>query len=336
AREAARDGIAVTAEAAAIAGADAALAGTAGDAALAAWLPEGAPILLSDPGATGPLLAAAPDLAARAVTVLGLLPQDRGRLVEVIPTEGGDAAAGAVLALLKRIGRLAVLARGPVSDPLRAALWAAADRAVEEGASPPGVDAALAGWGFAEGPFAMRDRIGLDRALPPPGGSVAERLWLALMERGRTGAAAGAGFFAWAPDGHDGAGHRRPQSDETVAALLDGARAAAGNVPRAVGADEIAMTALAALAATGARLVAAGAALRPSDIDVAAVAGLGFPRWRGGPMQAADEAGLLSMRNLLRDLARGEGPVSGALWEPVALWDELIREGRGFGDLNGG
>ncbi len=78
-------------------------------------------------------------------------------------------------------------------------------------------------------------------------------------------------------------------------------------------------------------MVAEGAVLRPSDVDAVMVAGYGFPRWRGGPMQAADQAGLLALRNDLRSYAAADG----AFWEPSALWDDLIKNGRAFSDLDG-
>ena len=51
-----------------------------------------------------------------------------------------------------------------------------------------------------------------------------------------------------------------------------------------------------ALANEGGRLLEERIAQRASDIDVAYITGYGFPRWRGGPMFAADAsfAGLIS------------------------------------------
>jgi 3-hydroxyacyl-CoA dehydrogenase len=87
---------------------------------------------------------------------------------------------------------------------------------------------------------------------------------------------------------------------------------------------------VAGLANQGAWWLAEGAARVPSDIDLVALA-QGYPRWRGGPMQAADEIGPLTLRNRLRMLAAaGDG-----FWSPAPLWDELIKNGRRFSDLNG-
>ena len=42
------------------------------------------------------------------------------------------------------------------------------------------------------------------------------------------------------------------------------------------------------MAAEGKAILAEGIALKPSDIDLVEVHGYGYPRWRGGPMFAAN------------------------------------------------
>jgi 3-hydroxyacyl-CoA dehydrogenase len=315
--------IAVTGVPGAVAGCDAALALDAEAAALAALLPAPGPIVIRDLAEAEGFRAAVPELAGRTFGLAPLPTPASGRVAELTaPPVADPAALGAAIAFVRRMDRTAVVTRAPAGPALIAAFWAAADRAVGDGASPYQVDRALTGWGFARGPFAIRDRLGLDRA-PPPQGPVTEALWLALMESGRIGAVTGAGFYLH-PQGGAAA------EDPALAAMLDAARVRAGQVPRAVEDDEIALTTLAALAVAGARLVERGAVARPSDIDVLAMGALGFPRWRGGPMQATDEAGVLSMRNLLRDLARD----GGEFWVPGTIWDDLIRNGQRFADLN--
>ncbi len=48
----------------------------------------------------------------------------------------------------------------------------------------------------------------------------------------------------------------------------------------------IAQSLVDAMAEEGRALLAEGVAAKASDIDLVAVHGLGFPRWRGGPMFA--------------------------------------------------
>ncbi len=86
----------------------------------------------------------------------------------------------------------------------------------------------------------------------------------------------------------------------------------------------------AGLANQGARLLSAGMIARPSDLDLAMIAGFGFPRHQGGPMMAADRMGLAALRNRLKQRAGTDG----AFWTPAPLIDELIRYGHRFADLD--
>jgi 3-hydroxyacyl-CoA dehydrogenase len=164
----------------------------------------------------------------------------------------------------------------------------------------------------------MSDQIGLDRAGVPLDGIDA-----LLVEIGRTGRGAGAGFYAYPH------GARNGIEDPEVEAIIAAERERKGLYARAVPDDEIRRRAFAAMANAGARLVETGVALRPSDVDVAMINGFGFPRHVGGPMQWADEEGPLMVREDLRRW-QAEAP---ELWTPSALWDDLVKTGRRFGEI---
>lgn len=260
--------------------------------------------------------------AAKNADVLVLRPVPAGaaaKLVEVAATaEAAPEAVATGLAFARRLGRVGVATGAGaygIAAEVSGALRAAMDALVEAGASPYDIDRALAAWGYARGPYQTADAEGLDGAG-----------WLdtALRAAGRGGRAAGRGAYRYAE------GARLGSEDADVLRLIDAARLERGIVARPVGMQEIQRRALAVMANAGARAVEAGLARRPSDVDAAMVAGQGFPRWRGGPMAAADQAGLLALRNDLRRWA-GEDET---LWQPVALWDELIKYGRRFGDLD--
>jgi len=85
------------------------------------------------------------------------------------------------------------------------------------------------------------------------------------------------------------------------------------------------------MANEGARLVEEEIAARPGDVDVVMIHGYGFPRWRGGPMQAADQRGLLQVKKELLAMAEGNPKA----WTPALIFDELIKNGMKFADLNG-
>ncbi len=95
--------------------------------------------------------------------------------------------------------------------------------------------------------------------------------------------------------------------------------------PRPMPATQIVDRWLGALANEGARLLSAGVVSSPLDIDLVAVAGLGFPRHRGGPLHLADQRGLIILRRDLLNWA-----ADGEIWKPVPAWDALVSVGRGF------
>ena len=85
---------------------------------------------------------------------------------------------------------------------------------------------------------------------------------------------------------------------------------------------------LGALVAEGARLIHDGVAERAAEIDVVAVFGLGFNRWMGGPMQAAQSAGLLHLRNQMR-----EWSANSPVWAVPPLMEEAVKYASGFDGL---
>lgn len=274
-------------------------------------------------------------LAGRSGGVFGLHmppPAHQTRLLEIALPAGARADLAAIgLAFAQRTGKAPVLlaggAAGTLGGALDAALFAAAEVLALTGADPATIDAALRDAGLPLGPFEKADR-GLLCPVTPPGGP--STLLARMRDAGWTGPSAGQGFYRYDD-------HGTPQGTAPETLRLIGALREASRVPAAAvrpDADEIRRRCLLAMANAGARLVSGGVARWPSDVDVAAVRGLGLARWLGGPMAVADRIGLLHARSLMRTWA-GSGDLSQAVWTPDPLLDELIRTGRKFGDLNG-
>ncbi|MGC9371195.1 MAG: 3-hydroxyacyl-CoA dehydrogenase family protein, partial [Paracoccaceae bacterium] len=296
----------------------------AADLVIAAWPPEpGVPEQLSPDavlavtGATG-----GADTGHDPARVAGLYlpPAARAaRVAEVLV--GPQTAAGTVATLFAALGRLGLVAIRsmgvPVGPAVNAAMLRAAADMLAQGGSPYRIDRALRGYGFALGPYERLDRFG------PVSGAGA--LGAALEERGWTGRAAGRGFYRYDREAEPRA------EDPEVLALLRALQSEGGRPQRSFTADEIVQRLMAAAANAGARLVAAGRVLRPSDADAAMILGQGFPRWRGGPMMAADQTGLLAVKKTL-DILGEEDP---QFWAPAPLFAELIKNGRCFADMNG-
>ncbi len=68
----------------------------------------------------------------------------------------------------------------------------------------------------------------------------------------------------------------------------------------------------------------------PLIVDTAMIKGQSFPRWRGGPMVAADLIGLFRLKRRLDVLDHPDT----AFFEPRNGWQNLIKNGRNFNDLN--
>jgi 3-hydroxyacyl-CoA dehydrogenase len=87
---------------------------------------------------------------------------------------------------------------------------------------------------------------------------------------------------------------------------------------------------MAAMINEGANVVLQNIALRPLDVNVTLLYGYGFPRYRGGPMQYADQVGLASVLANIREFAQ-EDPL---FWQPSPLIVDLVERGADFASLN--
>ncbi|SHI79692.1 3-hydroxyacyl-CoA dehydrogenase [Shimia gijangensis] len=258
------------------------------------------------------------------------------RLVEIVagPETSADAVATGVI-LAKRLRKTPIkagLVDGFVGQRLMAAYRFAADLMLEQGATPYIVDEAMKSYGMALGPYRQLDYEGLDvswarrQRLAVAGGPAGDHVAVGdvLCNAGRLGRKVGKGYYRYdSPTQHG-------DNDPDVIDLIRGERDRKGIRARRVLAKEIQRCCLAALVNEGARLLREGVAVSPSDIDMVMIQGCGFPRWRGGPMMAADQAGLLDLQNDLRDYAQQDA----WFWTPEPVLEDLIKNGRRFSDLN--
>ncbi|MGE5640145.1 MAG: 3-hydroxyacyl-CoA dehydrogenase NAD-binding domain-containing protein [Clostridia bacterium] len=199
---------------------------------------------------------------------------------------------------------------------------------LDEGATPQQVDAALAKWGMAMGPFTMYDMAGNDI-----GWEIRKRRYKErpdfryskfadkVCELGRFGQKTGKGYYKYEP------GNRKPIPDPEVEKLLEQHRKELGMKPRAISDDEIVARMIYALVNEGAYILEEGIALRASDIDMVYLTGYGFPPYRGGPMFYADTVGLDKVLKSIESFQKG---YEGAAWKPAPLLARLAREGKKF------
>ena len=280
------------------------------------------------------LLADEVDAPERVIGTHFFSPAHVMRLLELVRTKRALPEVLATgLALARRLRKVAVVAGicdGFIGNHIFYRWRLQCEYALEDGATPAEVDAALEAYGFAMGPFAVLDMAGLDvdwmmRKRRAPTRDPRERysrVYDRICEAGNYGQKTGAGFYLH----QDG---KRLPNKATEALILQEA-AARGIARQPIAAETIQQRVHATMVNEGARLLADGIAARPSDIDVVLVHGYGYPAWRGGPMHEADEIGL----DVVLHRVEAMHAASGVSWEPAPLLKELVAANRHFRDLN--
>ncbi len=201
---------------------------------------------------------------------------------------------------------------------------------LEEGATPQQVDKAMEKFGMAMGPFRMGDLAGNDvgwyirkrRYVEKPDIRYSKTADL-LCEMGRFGQKTGAGWYDYVP------GKRDAIPSKVVTDMIEKHRADLGIKPRKIGDDEIVHRLVYALVNEGAKIVDEGIAMRASDIDMVYLTGYGFPFFRGGPMNYADQQGLFNVVQSLKRFAANPHDDQ-KFWQPAPLLARLATEGKTF------
>lgn len=210
------------------------------------------------------------------------------RLVEVVRTAkiAPDVLATG-LAVVKKLGKLGVVSgvcEGFIGNRIFTAYRRECDFMLEDGALPQDIDAALEGYGFPMGLYAVNDMAGLEISWARRKRNAATRdpseryvvIADRLCEAGRFGRKTGKGYYTYASG--------EKAIDPEVTALIEAASREAGIERRSFSSSEIVERVMAGIVAEGRKILAEGIALRGSDIDLVLINGYGYPAWRGGPM----------------------------------------------------
>jgi len=255
------------------------------------------------------------------------------KLLEIVRGEktGADVLATA-LAVAKAINKQPVVARvcdGFLANRAFDPYWREAEFLVEEGASPYEVDKVLYDFGMPMGPFAVADLVGLDvgqlirkrQRLKLPQGVRYAAIEDDIVALDKLGQKNGAGWYRYDANARSGT------PDPAIEGVIDVYRQRRGFSPRKISAEEIIQRCIYVVINEAAKELEEGIAIRSSDVDVASVYGMGFPAWRGGPMQYADEIGLKTVADAVERLHQSQG----YWWEPAKLLLDLAKTGRKFG-----
>ena len=259
------------------------------------------------------------------------------RLLEIVVAEKTHpdvvATAFAVARKARKVGIRSGVCDGFIGNRVMGKYLRVAQMMVEDGATPYEVDAAVVGFGYPMGPFAMSDLAGLDigwatRKRKAPTRDPNERYasdWIdRICEQGRYGQKTGRGIYNY-PEGA-----RKGEPDPETLAIIDDVRREKGIKARKFSADEIIERYMAAMINEGAKVLEEGIALRPVDIDMVQLFGYGHPRWRGGPMKYADMQGLDGILASIRKFESEDG----WFWKPAGLLVDLVDRGETFDSLN--
>ena len=282
-------------------------------------------------------LAAVTNRPERVVGMHFFSPANVMRLLEVVRGDASnDATLQTAMSVGKRIGKVCVLSGmcyGFIGNRMLRHYGREAALCVMEGASPAQVDSAMERWGMAMGPLAVGDLAGLDIGYKAreqltdeeKGPRVNYLLADRLVEAGRLGQKSGSGYYRY------DAATRTREEDPIVSEIIEATRSELGINPREITEEEIVDRLTLALANEGACILEEGIAQRASDIDVVYCHGYGFPRFRGGPMHAAEARGLQSVVDRIEEFQETLNPDN---WVLAPLLAKLSSEGGNFYDVN--
>ena len=201
---------------------------------------------------------------------------------------------------------------------------------LEEGCTPQQVDKAVEKFGFAMGPFRMGDLAGNDIGWAIRKRRSVERADMKysrtadkLCELGRFGQKTNAGWYDYVP------GKRDAIPSDVVVKMIEAHRASIGVAPRKISDDEIVQRLVFALVNEGAHILEDGIASKASDIDMVYITGYGFPMFRGGPMNYADQFGPFNVVQAMHRFAKNPMDDAG-FWKPAPLLAKLAADGKTF------
>ncbi|BFM15525.1 3-hydroxyacyl-CoA dehydrogenase NAD-binding domain-containing protein [Maricurvus nonylphenolicus] len=280
------------------------------------------------------------EATSRPEDVLGLhffSPANVMKLLEVIRADKtADDALMTTLKLAKTIKKVPVVVGvcyGFVGNRMVAPYSREAFRVILEGATPEQSDLALTNFGMAMGAVSMGDMAGIDIGCMAAEANretweddkTYQALQFNLKDLGRLGQKTGRGVYIY--EGRDK--HNDPEVLELAKAI-----ATENNIEqRDVSEQEIVDRAILMLANEGAKILDEGIAYRSGDIDLVYIYGYGFPAYRGGPMQYADELGLDEVVKRLKHYQQSLGEYGERWFKPAPLLERLAAEGKPFKDF---
>jgi len=278
---------------------------------------------------------------SRPADVIGLHFFSPANVMKLLEIVRGDKTADDVLMtaikLAKKINKVAVVstnAWGFIGNRVLEPYAREAARLILEGASPAQVDKVLTDFGLAMGLPSMIDLAGIDigylvrqaekekyYSKDPAYSAVCDK----LAELERYGQKTGRGFYIY--EGRD------KKEDPEVMVLAAELAKIHGVTQREISDQEILERTIYMLINEGAHVLEEGVSYRSGDVDIVYCSGYGFPDYRGGPMQYADEIGLKTVVDSLEKHRDALGEYGEQWFQPAPLLKKLVAEGKSFKDF---
>ncbi len=220
---------------------------------------------------------------------------------------------------IKKTPVLAGVCHGFIANRIMEHLIVQSQQMVLEGVPMRKIDKVMNDYGFAMGPLAMLDLVGLDVLIH---GAEGRTLMGDFVAAGRRGQKTGKGFYDYDAD------RKATLSDEAAKIVADFVAYAGIKQDPDQSEEHIFKRLLYPVVNEGAKCLEEGIALRSSDIDIAAILGYNWPVFTGGPMFWGDTVGAATLLAGLKDLEARYG----ADFTPSALLAKLAAESGRFSD----
>jgi 3-hydroxyacyl-CoA dehydrogenase/enoyl-CoA hydratase/3-hydroxybutyryl-CoA epimerase len=251
-------------------------------------------------------------------------PVESTLLVEVaVTSDTSPETVATALEFGKRLGKTAIVVKdkaGFYTTRILTPYFNEALTLLEEGATVDGIDTVMMEFGFAAGPLMLLDEMGVEEKAKD-----AELLYEAFGERlktpsslksliqdGRLGRKGKRGFYNY---------NGKNKVDSSVYKLFP-----IENNEEQLSKEEVQDRLSLAMVNEAVYCLEEGVIRNPRDGDVAAVLGLGFPAYLGGPFRYIDTVGARTILKKLENLSSNLG----SCFNPAPLLNDLARQGKKF------
>lgn len=263
------------------------------------------------------------DSTSRPQDVIGLhffSPANIMKLLEVVRGEKSELEViNTGMRLAKTIKKTPVLSRvgwGFIANRVMKHRSFQADNLILQGINPETIDKVIYDYGFAMGPIAMKDLVGLDVIGRDSDERTVESV---LVGMDRLGQKKNGGYYDYDEN------RNRTLSPIAMDIIKDIAKEK-GVEQISADEDEILARLLYPVINEGAKVLDEGIAIRSSDIDIACIKGYNWPVYHGGPMFWANTVGLDKVLEKLREFENSFGEA----FTPSPYLVKLVEEGKEF------